>query len=279
MVEEFKSFYKTVGGWEETCLYNTRLDTYGQGCSHDCKYCYAKSLLEFRWLRHPDSPRAADVEKVKRAIRRIPEGQITRVGWMTDCFQPLEKELGVTYEALKEFKKCNREYLIITKSDLIATDKYLEVLDKDLAHIQVTLTTTDDQLAARYENAVRPSDRIKAIEKLQELGYDVAIRLSPFVPWLADPEEFNKIKCDKILIEFLRVNHWIKKRFAEFINDEDYSVKFHWYSHLPFEKKKELADKFKLKEVTVCDFEPEYLEFWKKEYNPNPEDCCNLRHK
>jgi DNA repair photolyase len=101
---------------------------------------------------------------------------------MTDCFQPLEKELGVTYEALKEFKKCNREYLIITKSDLIATDKYLEVLDKDLAHIQVTLTTTDDQLAARYENAVRPSDRIKAIEKLQELGYDVAIRLSPFVP-------------------------------------------------------------------------------------------------
>ena len=48
---EFKSFYKSVGGNEGgKCNYPTRLDTYGKGCSHDCSYCYAKSLLSFRGL-------------------------------------------------------------------------------------------------------------------------------------------------------------------------------------------------------------------------------------
>jgi hypothetical protein len=34
----------------------------------------------------------------------------------------------------------------VTKSDLVATDEYIEVLDKDLAHIQITITSTDDEL-------------------------------------------------------------------------------------------------------------------------------------
>jgi DNA repair photolyase len=88
---------------------------------------------------------------------------------MTDCFQPVEKIHKITYNVLKAFNYYKKPYLIVTKSDLIATDEYLKVLDKDLAHIQVTITSTNDQLASTYEHATRPSDRIKAIEKLQEL--------------------------------------------------------------------------------------------------------------
>ena len=48
---EYKSFYKEVSGNEgNKCHYNVRLDTYGCGCEHDCSYCYAKSLLNFRNL-------------------------------------------------------------------------------------------------------------------------------------------------------------------------------------------------------------------------------------
>ena len=54
MPTEFKSFYKTVGGNEgNKCHYPTRLDTYGCGCSHDCAYCYAKSLLDFPMKGNP----------------------------------------------------------------------------------------------------------------------------------------------------------------------------------------------------------------------------------
>lgn len=49
IIGEESTFFATVEGGEgQKCHYPTRLDTYGCGCSHDCKYCYAKSLLDFR---------------------------------------------------------------------------------------------------------------------------------------------------------------------------------------------------------------------------------------
>lgn len=65
------------------------------------------------------------------------------------------------------------------------------------------------------EKAVPPSRRIKAIEKLWAEGFDVQLRLSPFIPefvktGVLDLDIINAVKCDKILIEFLRVNAWVK---------------------------------------------------------------------
>ena len=68
---EYKSFYKVVGGNEGSkCHYPARLDLYGCGCEHDCKYCYAKSLLNFRKLWNPMAPSVADLAKVQRIQTR-----------------------------------------------------------------------------------------------------------------------------------------------------------------------------------------------------------------
>lgn len=68
-MREFKSFYKTVTAAEgDRCKYPTRLDVYGCGCQHDCSYCYAKSLLDFRGLWHPDDPSIADIDKIRRKL-------------------------------------------------------------------------------------------------------------------------------------------------------------------------------------------------------------------
>ena len=75
MSREFKSFYKTVAGNEGSkCHYPTCLDTYGCGCQHDCKYCYAKSLLDFRGLWNADEPAVADLAKIRRKIAKIAVG-------------------------------------------------------------------------------------------------------------------------------------------------------------------------------------------------------------
>lgn len=53
-MKDFGSQVKSVGGNEgDKCNYSVRLDTYGCGCGHDCDYCYAKSLLEFRGAMEP----------------------------------------------------------------------------------------------------------------------------------------------------------------------------------------------------------------------------------
>lgn len=279
MSKEFKSFMKRVGGGEgDRCNYPTRLDTYGCGCSHDCKYCYAKSLLDFRKLWKPESPAVADIEKIKRKIAKLPEGmEAIRLGGMTDCFQPIERKYRVTYETIKALNERNIPYLIVTKSALVADDEYTEIMRKDLAHIQVSVTSTDDELCRTYENASPPSERIKAIEKLHALGFDVQLRLSPFIPEFIDFDILSSVKCDKILVEFLRVNTWVRKWLD--IDYSEYTVKQNGYNHLPLEKKIEYINRITgFKEMTVCEDETTAYEYWRDNFNHNPDDCCNLSH-
>jgi DNA repair photolyase len=275
-MKEFKSFYKKVEGNEgDKCKYPTRLDTYGCGCEHDCKYCYAKSLLSFRGLWDPNNPSGVNIKEVEKVLKTVPKGTILRLGGMTDCFMPLEKKYHKTYETIKLLNKYRIGYLIVTKSAIIADDEYIKILDKDLAHIQITVTTLDDDLCKTYEKASPPSERVKAILRLQEEEFDVAIRLSPIIDEYMDYDVLNKLGIKKAVVEFLRVNSWIKKWF-----DIDYSkfvLKQGSYRFLRLDDKKKIIDKIKIPEISVCeDYSPHY-KYWEVNINPNRDDCCNLR--
>ncbi len=274
---EFKSFYKQSTGNElSKCKYPTRLDTYGCGCSHNCSYCYARSLLDFRNLWNPLNPRVADINKIARQIDKIEPGTVIRLGGMTDCFQAFENAYRVTYKTIQLLNERRIHYLIVTKSDMVASDKYLEILDKELAHIQISITSTDDKTAFQYEKAPSTSRRIAAIEKLYKLGYDVSLRLSPFIFEFIDFDVLNNINCDKVLVEFLRVNTFIKRWFKE-IDFSKYTLKQSNYLHLPLETKiEQLQSIIGFKELTVCEDVTEHYEYWKNNVNPNKEDCCNL---
>lgn len=273
-MKEFKSFFKTVEGGEGSrCSYPTRLDTYGCGCAHDCSYCYAKSLLDFRGLWNPYDPSVADIKKIENKIKKIPAGSIIRLGGMTDCFQPCELKYRVTYETIKLLNQYRIGYLIVTKSHYVALDDYVAIMDKGLAHIQVTVTTLDDDLATTYEKASPPSKRIDAIKKLQAAGFDVAIRLSPYLPEFMDVTKLDGI--GKAVVEFLRVNTWIKRWFD--IDYSQYTLKEGNYQHLPLEKKIELLQEIKIPSVTVCEDVTEHYEWFRDNFNPNREDCCNLK--
>ena len=278
MTKEFKSFFKEVKGNEGSkCHYATRLDTYGCGCQHDCKYCYAKSLLSFRNLWDNENPRVADIKKIENKIKKLPKGTILRLGGMTDCFMPIELKHRVTYETIKLLNKYRIGYLIVTKSHLVANDEYLQIYDKELAHIQITTTCLDDELYKEldYEKASQPSKRIEAIKKLQDNGIDVAIRLSPLIEEYIDFDKLNSLGINKAIVEFLRVNHWIKKWFN--IDYSKFTLKENGYEHLQLEEKKRILDKVKIPNVSVCEDVSEHYIYWKECYNPNKEDCCNLR--
>ena len=278
--KEFKSFYKSVDGNEGSkCNYNTRLDTYGCGCQHDCNYCYAKSLLNFRNLWNATEPSIADIKKIEKKIAKLGQNQVIRLGGMTDCFMPIESVIKNTYKTIELLNNRKIPYLIVTKSNLIANDDYINIMDKDLAHIQVSITCTDDNLykQLKFEKAALPSERIYAVEKLYENGFDVQVRLSPFIPEFINYDILKNIKCDNILVEFLRVNSWIEKWFD--IDFSDYTVKQNKvYRQLPLEKKLEYISNITgFDRITVCEDEDEAYQYWKNNFNPNPNDCCDLR--
>lgn len=282
-MKDFQSFFQTVGGNEGSkCHYPTRLDTYGRGCQHNCLYCYAKSLLQFRYLWNASKPAVADISQIRKIIdKNLKEGDIVRLGGMTDCFQPLECEQRVTYQTIEELNRHNVGYLIVTKSDLVADDEYLSILRPELAHIQITVTSTDDAFSQRYENAVPPSRRIKAIEKLWRLGYDVSLRLSPFIPQFIragylDIDRINAIECDKVVVEFLRVNAWIKRWFN--IDYREYTYSEGGYQHMTIPRKHHYLKMITgFKEKTVCEDVTHHYQYWQRNVNYNTEDCCNLR--
>lgn len=277
---EFKSFYKKVDNrkFNTWCKHTTRLDTYGCGCQHDCSYCYSKSLLSFRGLWNNKKPSIADIGKICKCVNLSITGEVLRLGGMTDCFQPLEVKECVTYKTIKILNLYKVHYLVVTKSDLVASDKYLEIYDKDLAHFQITITSTDDRKARIYEKAPPVSSRIKAIEKLYKLGFDVSLRVSPLIEKNVDFCAINDIGCGKVLVEFLKVNHWIKKWFN--IDYSDYHVKYGGYEHLNLNKKVSQVKKINnFNEISVGEYVKEHHEYFSKNVNHNKNDCCNLRIK
>lgn len=273
---KFQSTIKTVGGNEGTkCRYTTRLDTYGCGCFHNCQYCYARSLLEFRGLWRPNNPSVADIESVKKTIRKIPSWMVVRLGGMTDCFQPIERGYRITWRTIEYLNKKEIHYLIVTKSDMIT--EYMEIMDKKLAHIQISVTSTDDDVSRKMEEgAPLPKERIRAIEELQRNGFDVAIRLSPYIPEFVDADIINNIECDKLQVEFLRINGQIRKTFQD-VDFSDYTYKEGNYSHLPLDKKIELLKVFHGKQLSVCEDVTDHYNYWRDNVNYNKDDCCNLR--
>lgn len=275
-MKKFNSFYKTVGGNEgDKCHYNVRLDTYGCGCQHDCKYCYAKSLLSFRGLWDPENPSVTDAKQIRKMIDKVPRGQIVRLGGMTDCFQPCELKNRATYMAIQILNQRRIGYLIVTKSHYVANPEYMRIYDPELAHFQITVTTLDDDLSLSYEKASIPSKRIEALMKLQAAGFDVAVRLSPLIEAYMDFEKLNGLGIRKAIVEFLRVNPWIEKWFD--IDYSAYTLKQSGYRHLPLEEKQRIINKLRIPEISVCEDVTEHYEYWKEQFNPNPEDCYNLR--
>jgi DNA repair photolyase len=183
---------KVQGGTEaRLCFYPWRLDTYGRGCSHNCLYCSARSNLEFRDYWN-DPPEKGLLTRIRKALdsprwkpffdKKIP----LRLGSMSDCFSARERESHVTLWTLRLLKDMNHSVIILTKSPMIAEDKYIESLPEK-SYIQFSITTPSDTTAALLEpGAETTHDRLIAAKKLMRKGFRVAARINPMFPTHVD---------------------------------------------------------------------------------------------
>jgi DNA repair photolyase len=277
---DFKSFFNDASGGEgERCNYPTRLDTYGCGCFHNCNYCYARFLLGIRKNWNPDNPAVAPTDYISKKLGKVKRGTILRLGGMTDCFQPIERIYGATRQAIQMMNAKGIGYLIVTKSDLVADRNYLRILDPELAHVQISVTSTSDEPNFLGERATPPSRRMAAAKRLQDAGIDVQLRVSPYIPSLVEVGRLLDTGVRKCLVEFLRVNSTISGWLEEHGHATTaYTQSFGGYRHLPLWKKQSLIKAFEgFEELSVCEDVDEHYAYWKENVNHDREDCCNLR--
>lgn len=163
-----------------------------RGCSHGCIYCDSRSDC----YRNPNF----DTVKVKEDALRIIRDDLQRkvkpgivgTGAMSDPYNPLERDLCLTRNALTLLDAYGFGVAIATKSDLITRD--IDVLCGIQTHAPVlcklTVTTMDEGIAAKLEpNAPSPARRMAAARKLADAGIPVCILLMPVVPFLEDSVE------------------------------------------------------------------------------------------
>lgn len=163
-----------------------------KGCCHGCIYCDSRSscycIENFDEVRIKEN----SLDIIERELLRKRNKGVIGTGSMSDPYNPFEKKLNLTREALKILDKNEFGVSIATKSNLILRD--IDILKKINSHSEVctkiTITTFDDELGKIIEPHVpKTSERFKVIEELSKNGIYTGILLMPILPFINDSEE------------------------------------------------------------------------------------------
>jgi DNA repair photolyase len=169
-----------------------------RGCEHGCIYCYARPTHAY--LGH--SPGLDFETKIYAKVNapELLEQELARhnyvpktiaLGAVTDPYQPVERERGISRSILEVLDRASHPVGIVTKSAGIVRD--IDILarmaERGLAKVAVSITTLDRGLARSMEpRAATPSKRLEAIKRLSESGVPVAVLTAPIIPALNDSE-------------------------------------------------------------------------------------------
>jgi DNA repair photolyase len=102
---------------------------------------------------------------------------------VTDPYQPIEKELEITRDILKELTNYHKVRLVVqTRSPLVTRDIDLF---KQFEVVQINMTiTTDSEHVRKVFEPICPSNkvRLQAIKEVNDAGVNTCITMTPLLP-------------------------------------------------------------------------------------------------
>lgn len=169
-----------------------------RGCSHGCSYCYARPGHEYLGLSA-----GLDFETkvlVKFRAAELLRDFLARPRWqpetiafsgVTDCYQPAERQFGITRACVAVAAKCRQPIGIITKNALVVRDLDLlsQLAEHGAVRVSLSITTLDPQLARVMEpRTSSPEARLRAVRELSHAGIPTNVMVAPIIPGLNDSE-------------------------------------------------------------------------------------------
>ncbi len=158
------------------------------GCSHACKYCYARFMKRFtghteEWGNFIDIKRCDKPMNVKKLYHKS-----VFISSVTDCYNPFEEKYQITRNVLEQLKQADCLITISTKSDLILRD--IDIL-KELNHLKVAISinTLDNGFQKDMDNASSIAQRIAALKELGKQGIYTVLFMSPIFPYITEFKE------------------------------------------------------------------------------------------
>lgn len=175
-----------------------------QGCEHGCIYCYARNTHEYYGFSA-----GLDFENkiiVKPSAPEVLKKQFEKKNWEvmpimlsgnTDCYQPIERKLGITRKILEICLEYKHPVSLITKNELILRDMYVlkELSKLNLVSVSISITTLNESIRQKLEPRTSSSvKRIKAIEELSKQEIPVSVMTAPIIPFINSHEIPNILK-------------------------------------------------------------------------------------
>jgi DNA repair photolyase len=157
------------------------------GCTFGCSYCYAAAFVRDQgrreswgqWVRVKENA----LELLRKQRRKPLDGVAIYLSSVTDPYQPLERELGLTRAILEELATYHRVRLVVqTRSPLVTRD--LDLLRRFPAvQVNMTVTTDDETVHKVFEPTCASIERrLAAIAAVQLAGIATCITLTPLLP-------------------------------------------------------------------------------------------------
>jgi DNA repair photolyase len=176
--------------------YDFTLNPYS-GCTFGCDYCYARFFAPSadqraswgQWV----AVKTNACELVTQACRRrmLKSGDKVYLSSVTDPYQPIEKQLGLTRAILTAILDSGMQprLTVQTRSPVVTRDIDL-FRQFDRLRVNVTVTTDSEEVRRRYEpHSPSIAARFKALKVLASAGIEIGVSISPMLP-IVDVESF-----------------------------------------------------------------------------------------
>jgi DNA repair photolyase len=175
--------------------FNWTINPY-RGCSHSCKYCFARKTHEYLDLNSGSDFDSKIVVKVNAAelVRKelaAPKwgGQHIAMGTNVDCYQRAEGRYRLMPGILTALRDTRNPFSILTKGSLILRDLPLlqEAAERTEVGTAVSVGFLDKELWRLTEpGAPSPHKRLQVCTTLNEHDIPCGVLMGPILPYLAD---------------------------------------------------------------------------------------------
>ena len=175
-----------------------------QGCEHGCVYCYARNShtywgysagLDFE-SKILVKKNAADLLRKKLSSKSWKAEAIMLSG-NTDCYQPIERKLGITRQILEVLWEFRHPVGIITKNSLVLRDIDIlqQMAEHDLVKVSLSINGQDEKIRELLEPRTATfKKRVEVVRQLSDAGIPVNVMVAPIIPGLNDHEIFDTVK-------------------------------------------------------------------------------------
>ncbi len=156
-----------------------------RGCTHGCRYCFAPACMRTtgeKWHAQAEA-RPNVLKNLKKDAEKL-RGDARRVlfCFLSDPYQPLEREERLTRQALQIVAKYGLNSQVLTKgcADLIHED--LGLMKDARTQLGITLCFTDDALRQDWEpHASTVEERLTVLKAAHQTGIFTWISLEPVI--------------------------------------------------------------------------------------------------